>query len=129
MSKLTIYKNAKLRHQNECVDFAVENGIFKKIGTGLSAAYPDAEVVDLNGKLTCEPFVESHIHLDYVYTASLPDKATESGTLFEAIDNWSASKSALTIDGIKERAKKHFVTRFKMVCSTSVPTLMYVTRS
>lgn len=106
MSKLTIYKNAKLRHQNECVDFAVEDGIFKKIGTGLSAAYPDARVVDLNGKLTCEPFVESHIHLDYVYTASLPDKATESGTLFEAIDNWSASKSALTIDGIKERAKK-----------------------
>ena len=50
--------------------------------------------------------MESHIHLDYVYTADIPAEETGSGTLFEAIDKWSDSKSVLTVQDIKERAYK-----------------------
>ena len=106
MENITVYKNAKLRHQNDLVDIVVADGCFKRIGVNAGDQFPDAPVKDLKGKLTCEPFVESHIHLDYVYTADLQNKATESGTLFEAIDNWSESKHTLSIKGIKERAKK-----------------------
>lgn len=52
------------------------------------------------------PFADAHIHLDYIYTASLPTHETTSGTLFEAIDNWSDSKASLTAEIIKERALK-----------------------
>lgn len=106
MSNITVYKNAKLRHSSSPVDIVVENGIFKRIATNVAEEYSDAAFIDLKEKLTCEPFVESHIHLDYVYTASLPGKTTESGTLFEAIDNWNTFKDKLTIAEIKERAKK-----------------------
>ena len=102
MSDKILYKNAKLRHKNELMDIVVCDGIFKEIGKNLH--YPDIKEVDLEGKLVCEPYVESHIHLDYVYTASIPTDATASGTLFEAINKWSESKHVLTKEDIKKRA-------------------------
>jgi cytosine deaminase len=67
---------------------------------------PAEKEKDLKGRLVCEPYVESHIHLDYIYTADLPDEETGSGTLFEAIDKWSDSKKVLTKQDIKDRAYK-----------------------
>lgn len=104
--EVTVYKNAKLRHSSELTDLVVAEGKFKKIGKNAGVAYPNARVVDLGGKLTCTPYVESHIHLDYVHTATLPKEATASGTLFEAIDKWSDSKAMLTTDVIKNRARE-----------------------
>lgn len=100
-----IYKNACIDGR-EISSFVVENGIFKAFGKDeeLIAKYPDAKVEDLNGFIVSAPFADAHIHLDYVYTASLPAKATDSGTLFEAIDNWSSAKDKLTLDEIKRRA-------------------------
>ena len=106
MSKRTVYKNAKLRHEANLSDFVVCDGKFVEIGAGCGEKYKDAKVVDLEGRLTCEPYVESHIHLDYVYTAALPAEETTSGTLFEAIDRWSDSKHLLTKESIKARAYK-----------------------
>lgn len=104
MNNITLYKNAKLRHSDTLTDIVVENGIFKEIGVNLTEAYPHADIIDLMGKLVCEPYVESHIHLDYVYTANIPSSETASGTLFEAIDKWSESKHVLTKEDIKKRA-------------------------
>lgn len=103
---VTVYKNAKLRHKAELADIVVCDGKYERIGTKAGDFFPDARVVDLCGRLTCEPYVESHIHLDYVHTASLPKEETASGTLFEAIDKWSDSKAALTSDVLKSRARE-----------------------
>ena len=75
MNDRIIYKNAKLRHQKELYDIVIEDGIFKEIGKNLN--YPEIQQIDLEGRLVCEPYVESHIHLDYVYTASIPDVLTK----------------------------------------------------
>lgn len=103
---ITVYKNARLRHGQGIQDIVVENGRYLQIAENAGAAFPDAEVIDLEGRLVSEPYVESHIHLDYVYTASLPKEETASGTLFEAIDKWSESKAALTTEVIKDRARE-----------------------
>ncbi len=100
-----IYKNANLKGQ-ELTSILIEDGKFKAFGSfeELSKSEPNAKVEDLKGRVTISPFVDAHIHLDYVYTASLPSKATDSGTLFEAIDNWSGAKDKLTSEEITARA-------------------------
>ena len=103
---VTVYKNAKLRHGKGICDIVVDNGKYIDISKNAGQKYPEAKVIDLEGRLVSEPYVESHIHLDYVYTASLPKEETASGTLFEAIDKWSESKAALTAEVIKNRARE-----------------------
>ncbi len=100
-----IYKNANLKGK-ELTSILVEDGKFKGFGAfdELSKLAPNAKVEDLKGRVTISPFADAHIHLDYVYTASLPAKATDSGTLFEAIDNWSGAKDKLTSEEITTRA-------------------------
>ena len=100
-----IYKNACIDGR-EISSIVVENGLFKAFGKyeELISQYKDAKVEDLKGLVVSAPFADAHIHLDYVYTASLPAKATDSGTLFEAIDNWSGAKDKLTATEIKRRA-------------------------
>lgn len=110
---MKVYRNASLRHKRGKFDIWVDGEtVFDILHAGTqedgegSLSYPVTEERDLKGRLVCEPFVESHIHLDYVYTADIPAEETGSGTLFEAIDKWSDSKSVLTVQDIKERAYK-----------------------
>lgn len=99
------YTNAKLRHRTEMFDIVVEQDKLYWIGNAGEFKEPGVdEVVDLEGRLVCEPYVESHIHLDYINTANITNEKVSTGTLFEAIDKWSDSKSILTIDDIKKRA-------------------------
>jgi cytosine/creatinine deaminase len=100
---MKVFKNAKLKQQSTLYDIWVEEGrIYDIVPAG--SIQMEAEENDLNAKLVCEPFVESHIHLDYVYTAEIPKEATGTGTLFEAIEKWSDAKNILTVQDIKERA-------------------------
>ncbi|MGN0903131.1 MAG: amidohydrolase family protein, partial [Succinivibrio sp.] len=99
----TIYKNANLDGK-KITSFAVDNGKFIEFGDDLEQKYKDAGIIDLKEHVTIAPFADAHIHLDYVYTANLPTKETASGTLFEAIDNWSGAKDRLNADEIKNRA-------------------------
>lgn len=110
---MKVYRNASLRHKSGKFDIWVDGEtVFDVLPAGTqesgdgSLPYPVTEERNLEGRLVCEPFVESHIHLDYVYTADIPAEETGSGTLFEAIDKWSDSKSVLTVQDIKERAYK-----------------------
>ena len=103
---VTVYKNAQLQGCDTTTDIAVVDGKFSKIGGDLSDYEKNGNTVDLKGNLVIPPFADAHIHLDYIYTASLPPHETTSGTLFEAIDNWSDSKASLTAEIIKERALK-----------------------
>lgn len=93
-------------------DILVKNGRFVNIGEHLAASLAaqgmdmsTVEIIDLGGKLVCPPFCDTHLHLDYVFTARKPGAVNESGTLFEGIQRWSETKSDLTVDEIKKRAK------------------------
>lgn len=100
---MKVFKNARLKQQSTLYDIWVEEDrIYDIVPAG--SIQMEAEERNLKGKLVCEPFVESHIHLDYVYTAEIPKEATGSGTLFEAIEKWSDAKNILTVQDIKERA-------------------------
>lgn len=101
---MALYKNAKLRNGNT-VDILVKDGKIAKIGAVSAEEADSEEVTDLGGKLVCEPYCDPHIHLDYVFTAQSFGENT-TGTLFDGIASWSDSKSGLTAEVIKERAKK-----------------------
>lgn len=113
MRKIIAYKNAKLRHREGLYDIVTEGEKIIGIAKNCAGKYSDAEIVDLGGRLVCEPYVESHIHLDYVYTADIPAEETASGTLFEAIEKWSGSKHQLSKEDIKKRAYKGILTEMR----------------
>ncbi|WP_428911706.1 cytosine deaminase [Niallia sp. Krafla_26] len=99
-----LYKNVHLKGKKEAVDLYVENGVFKEIGPNLQVECE--EVIDMDGHLAVPPYVDPHIHLDYVYTARKEGATNDTGTLFEGIQRWSETKNDLTVEEIKERAKR-----------------------
>lgn len=100
----TKYTNAKIYGFKDADEILVEDGKFKTIGKNL----PDAqEVVDLQGHLVLPPYVDPHLHLDYVYTlGEMEGIGAASGTLFEAIENWPKYKATMTVEGVKNLARK-----------------------
>lgn len=99
---MALFKNAHLRGCSELTDILIKDGKISSIG---KTDKTDEETIDLQGRLVCEPYCDPHIHLDYVFTAaSFGENST--GTLFDGIASWSDSKSTLTPEIIKERAKK-----------------------
>lgn len=104
--KSILFTNAKLKGQNGLQDIYITYGKFKEIGPGLAAKVTAEKVVDLEGKLAVPPYVDPHIHLDYVFTALNPAAANKTGSLFEGIQRWSETKGRLTKEEIKERARQ-----------------------
>jgi cytosine deaminase len=95
------FKNAKIYRNHSANEFIVENGKISEIGTNL----PECdEEVDLKGKLVMPPYVDPHLHLDYVYTGRNDGGKVKSGTLFEGIERWHHIKKSQNIDDVKERA-------------------------
>lgn len=96
--------NAIIYSHDDASEILVEDGVIKAIGKDLG---PAGEIFDLAGKLVTPPYVDPHIHLDYVYTLSeLGKTGAGSGTLFEAIEMWPKFKENLTIDSVKKLALK-----------------------
>lgn len=102
---MKIFRNARLRKQPGLYDILVDGEKTVRIAPA-GRLEPAPEERDLQGRLVSEPYVESHIHLDYVYTAMTPEEETKSGTLFEAIDRWADAKNSLSKEEIKERAMR-----------------------
>ena len=93
------FTNAVIYGHNDANEILVDNGLIKAIGRDLGQA---DEVIDLEGKLVTAPYVDPHLHLDYVYTLSeLGKEGAGTGTLFEAIEMWPKFKETLTIDSVK----------------------------
>ncbi|NLJ89681.1 MAG: amidohydrolase family protein [Clostridiales bacterium] len=98
------FTNAVIYGHKDANEILVENGVIKAIGKDLG---PADEVIDLEGKLVTAPYVDPHLHLDYVYTLSeLGKEGAGSGTLFEAIEMWPKFKETLTVEGVKTLALK-----------------------
>ena len=64
------------------------------------------EEINLQGRLVVPPYVDAHLHLDYVYTAGSEGATNNSGTLFEGIARWHDVKKTQTLEDAKERALK-----------------------
>lgn len=103
--KSTLFTCARLRGNTDLVDILVEDGTFKEIGPNLISRVDNINIVNLEGRLILPPYVEPHIHLDYVYTARDPEAANKSGTLFEGIQRWSETKLKRTKEDIIGRAR------------------------
>ena len=77
--KVKLFKNARLKGREDLVDLFVEDGKYKEIGANLSEKYKDVEIYDLKGNLVVPPYVDPHIHLDYVYTARMDGATNGTG--------------------------------------------------
>ena len=98
------FTNAVIYGHKDANEILVENGKIMAIGRDLG---PADEVIDVEGKMISAPYVDPHLHLDYVYTLSeLGQDGAGSGTLFEAIEMWPKFKSNLTVDSVKRLALK-----------------------
>lgn len=82
-----LFKNVRLKGQKELVSILVEDGIFKKIAADIPREKTvGCEEVDLNGQLVVPPYVDPHLHLDYVFTASLGEEMDQELFLKESSD-------------------------------------------
>ena len=93
--------NARIYGREEADEILVENGNFKAIGKDLGEA---DEVIDLANRLVLPPYVDPHLHLDYIFSGLGEGNANISGTLFEGIQRWSDNKKTLTKEMVRERA-------------------------
>lgn len=97
------FTNANI-YKSDAREILVENGKIKEIGNNLQAQ--GAQLIDLENKLVCPPYVDAHLHLDYVYTGRDATADNTSGTLFEAIWKWNDIKSEDTTESVKARATR-----------------------
>ncbi|SEJ30807.1 cytosine deaminase [Nitrosomonas eutropha] len=91
------------RQHDETSEISVDTGVIKQIGKNLPKA---DEEIDLQGRLVIPPYVDAHLHLDYVYTGKNDGAMNSSGTLFEGIARWHDVKKTQTFEAAKERALK-----------------------
>lgn len=97
------FTNVRLKGKREKVEILVDNGVIVEINAKISDEDEKIdEVIDLEGNLVVPPYVDPHLHLDYVFTASMGEQ-NGSGTLFEGIQRWSESKGNTGIEEMKER--------------------------
>lgn len=95
--------NVRLKGKKEKVEFLVDEGVIVAIDSKVDDTDKKVnEVIDLEGNLVVPPYVDPHLHLDYVFTASMGEQ-NGSGTLFEGIQRWSESKGNVSIEQMKER--------------------------
>ncbi|HNP64196.1 MAG TPA: amidohydrolase family protein [Woeseiaceae bacterium] len=98
------FTNARIyRQHDEAQEILVDKGVIKQVGKKLPKV---DEEIDLQGRLVVPPYVDSHLHLDYVYTGGGKDAKNKSGTLFEGIARWHDVKKTQTFEDAKERALK-----------------------
>lgn len=93
--------NAKIYRNDAATEMIVEDGKITQIGSDLPQC---DEEVDLHGKLVLPPYVDPHLHLDYVYTGRNDGGKIKSGTLFEGIARWHEIKKSQTIEDARKRA-------------------------
>ncbi len=85
------------------VDIAIQDGRIAEVASNIQGEA--AQEIDAAGFLATPPFVDSHFHMDATLTYGNP-RVNESGTLLEGIALWGELKPHLTVESIKERARK-----------------------
>lgn len=99
-----LIKNIGLRGKEGLYQILIRNGNIEKVDKHIDVN-EEEEIIDGRGGLALPPFIEPHVHLDGTLTAGEP-RWNISGTLFEGIQCWSERKEYLTVEDVKNRAKK-----------------------
>ena len=114
------FTNVRLKGEKEPVSILVEDGKITKIAKEIPQ---ECETIDVGGNLVIPPYVDPHLHLDYVFTADMGEQ-NGSGTLFEGIQRWSESKGNMTVEQMRHAFTVESAKRCFMVCRQSVHILM-----
>lgn len=64
-----LFINVRLKGNKELQSILANDGKFERIGK--IEPQDDYNIIDLKGNLVVSPYVDPHIHLDYVFTAKL----------------------------------------------------------
>jgi len=97
-----IIKNAVLSDGRR-VDVAVAGGKIAAVEPDISTVAEQS--IDAQGYLLSSPFVDAHFHLDSTLSLGNP-RLNQSGTLLEGIQIWNELKPELTVENIKDRARR-----------------------
>jgi cytosine deaminase len=98
-----LVRGANLPDGRQQVDLAVQGERIVELAPAIKAeAHRE---IDATGCLVTPPFVESHFHLDSTLSLGQP-RLNLSGTLLEGIQLWSELKPHLTIESVKDRARR-----------------------
>jgi cytosine deaminase len=98
-----IIRNANLPDGRRGYDIAVQDGRVRELAPAIGAMA--RKEIDAAGCLATPPFVDSHFHMDSALSYGRP-RVNRSGTLLEGIQLWGELKPQLTVESIKERARK-----------------------
>ena len=98
-----LIKNANLQDGTKGVDVACHGGIIVEVAPRVAGEAK--EVIDAQGYLVTPPFVDAHFHVDCALLHGNP-YVNESGELYEGIDHWLKIKETLTVDDVKQRARR-----------------------
>jgi len=98
-----IIRNANLPNGRRGYDIAVQDGRVRELAPAIGAMA--RKEIDAAGCLVTPPFVDSHFHMDSALSYGRP-RVNRSGTLLEGIQLWGELKPQLTVESIKERARK-----------------------
>jgi len=85
------------------VDVAVRDGRIVAVESCIEAEA--VKQIEAHGQLLTPPFVDAHFHLDSTLSLGEP-RLNQSGTLLEGIQIWNELKPNLTVEHIKQRARK-----------------------
>lgn len=96
------FTSAKIKGVAGLSEILVDDGKIIAVGEKLQDV---EDTIDLGGNLVVAPYVDPHLHLDYVYTADMGAE-NGSGTLFEGIQRWSESKGNTSLEDMKERIRR-----------------------
>lgn len=95
-----VIRNARVRGQRRLVDIGIVGEQIRSVEPGISGK--GKEEIDAAGRVVIPPFLDTHIHLDYVLTVGQP-RQNRTGTLWEGIAIWSERKKAVTYEEAKRR--------------------------
>ncbi len=98
-----IIRNANLPDGRRGYDIAVQDGRVRELAPAIGAMA--RKEIDAAGCLATPPFVDSHFHMDSALSYGRP-RVNRSGTLLEGIQLWGELKPQLTVESIKERARR-----------------------
>ena len=97
-----LIKNVQIRNKEGYWDISIQNGLIVQIDRNINSI-ENEEIIDGEKGFVMPPYVDSHIHLDYVATCGDPSYNV-SGTLLEGIDIWGERKKTVTHDDVKSRS-------------------------
>jgi cytosine deaminase len=98
-----ILRGANLPDGRQGIDIGIAQGKIAALEPKLGGEAK--REIDAKGRLVTPPFVDSHFHMDSTLSLGHP-RLNESGTLLEGIKLWGELKPDLTVEAIKDRARK-----------------------